>query len=158
MVTVLNPQTPAEITVIELHDRVWNHGDFTTLERLVAPRYTIFSDPGDAWEGQALDRPTYAHRVRYSRTAFPDLSFVIHETVAAHDRVATRWTATGTHAGDLRGIPATGRRLTFTGQTLYAIDDGRVAGHWQVVDRLGFLQQLPGVLARLASGAGSGGY
>jgi predicted ester cyclase len=48
----------------------------------------------------------------------------------------------GTHSGDLRGLPATGKRLRFAGQTIYEMKDGQVAGHWQVVDRLGFVEQL----------------
>lgn len=93
-------------------------------------------------EGQSLDHHMYQERVRYSRSAFPDLLFTIHETVATGNRIAVRWSAAGTHAGDLHGLPATGKYLTFAGQTIYEIKHGRVAGHWQSVDRLGFMQQL----------------
>ena len=68
--------------------------------------------------------------------------FTVHDAVAARDRVAARWSAEGTHAGDLRGLPATGKRLRFTGQAIYEMRNGQVAGHWQVVDRLGFIEQL----------------
>ena len=93
-------------------------------------------------EGQTLDRRAYEERVNYSRVAFPDLAFMFHEAVSTGDRVAVRWSAEGTHAGDLRGLPATGKRLRFTGQTIYEMKEGQVAGHWQVVDRLGFFEQL----------------
>jgi steroid delta-isomerase-like uncharacterized protein len=112
------------------------------VERLVAPQYTIHSDPGDAWEGRTLDRDGYTERVRYSRTAFPDLLFTVDDTISAGERVAVRWHAEGTHEGALRGLPATGQRLRFAGQTIYELKQGQVAGHWQVVDRLGFLEQL----------------
>lgn len=132
---------PARV-VIDLHRLVWNEGRYDEIATLVAPRYVIHSDPGDAWEGHTLDRQEYEVRVNYSRLAFPDLTFHVHEAVAARDRVAVRWSAEGTHLGDLRGLPATRRRLRFAGQTIYEIRDGQVAGHWQVVDRLGFLEQL----------------
>lgn len=128
--------------ILDLHRLVWNRGEYGEIERLVAPQYTIHSDPGDPWEGQKLDRRTYEERVGYSRHAFPDLAFTVHETVLAGDRVAVRWSAEGTHAGDLRGLPATGKHLRFTGQTIYQMKEGQVTGHWQVVDRLGFLEQL----------------
>lgn len=131
-----------ETLISELHELVWSQGDYRAIERLVAPRYVIHSDPGDPWDGQTLDRKGYEQRVKYSRTAFPDLVFSVHEAVAAGDRVAVRWSAAGTHAGDLRELPATGKRLTFSGQTIYDLKDGQVAGHWQVVDRFGFIQQL----------------
>jgi predicted ester cyclase len=128
--------------ILDLHRLVWNRGEYVEIKRLVAPQYTIHSDPGDPWEGQTLDRRTYEERVGYSRDAFPDLAFTVHEAVSAGGRIAVRWSAEGTHAGDLRGLPATGKRLRFTGQTIYERKEGQVAGHWQVVDRLGFLEQL----------------
>ena len=132
----------SETVIAELYERVWSHGDYQAIERLVAPRYVLHADPGDQWDGQTLDRKGYEERVRYSRTGFPDLVFSVHEVVAVEQRVAVRWSAAGTHTGDLRDLPATGKRLTFSGQTFYEVKDGQVAGHWQVVDRLGFIQQL----------------
>jgi uncharacterized protein len=128
--------------VLDLHRRVWNAGEYGAIERLIAPQYVVHSDPGDPWDGKTLDRREYEERVNYSRNAFPDLVFTVHDTVAAWDRVAARWSAEGTHAADLRGLPATGKQLRFTGQTIYEMRDGQVAGHWQVVDRLGFVEQL----------------
>ncbi|WP_394834957.1 ester cyclase [Pendulispora rubella] len=136
-------KTPAEVAISELYDLVWSRGDYDAIDALVAPRYTIHSDPGDPWERKSLDREAYRARVQYSRTAFPDLAFVIHDIVAAGNRVAVRWSAEGTHAGDLRDLPATGKRLSFTGQTFYEIQGDRAAGHWQIIDRLDFVQQLP---------------
>jgi steroid delta-isomerase-like uncharacterized protein len=128
--------------VRELHDLVWTAGDLSAVDRLVAPHYVIHSDPGDPWEGQTLDRATYRLRLSYSRRGFPDLTFTIHDIFAADGRVCVRWSAEGTHTGDLEGLPATGKRLRFTGQTIYDIAGEQVAGHWQVIDRLGFLQQV----------------
>jgi len=122
----------------------WSKDDFSELDSLIAEKYTIFSDPGDAWEGQTLDLGTYRNRLLYSRRAFPDLVFDVMQIIAERDRVAVIWKASGTHLGDLRGLPATGKRLGFSGQTFYLIQDGKAAGHWQVIDRLGFIQQLQG--------------
>jgi predicted ester cyclase len=141
---------PASV-VTALHERVWSHGEYAAIPGLVAPEYVIHSDPGDAWEGRRLDHAAYRERVAYSRAAFPDLVFRVDDVVGNGERVAVRWHAGGTHAGDLPGLPATGRRLRFHGQTLYEIREARVAGHWQVVDRLGFLEQVrsaPGPQAR----------
>jgi steroid delta-isomerase-like uncharacterized protein len=121
---------------------MWSDGDYSALDQLVAPIYTIHSDPGDAWEGQSLDRATYTERVRLSRQVFPDLNFDIQDMVVGDGRVAVRWIAQGTQHGDLPGVPATRRRLSFAGQTIYELKGGLVAGHWQVIDRLGFVQQL----------------
>lgn len=128
--------------VANLCDRVWSRGDYSAIEQLVAPEYVIHSDPGDPWEGQRLTHDQYRERVQYSRSAFPDLVFHLDEAIAAGARVATRWHAEGTHSGDLPELPATGKRLTFAGQTVYELSGARIAGHFQVVDRLGFYEQL----------------
>jgi steroid delta-isomerase-like uncharacterized protein len=124
--------------------QTWSQDDLTNLDSLIAEKYTIFSDPGDAWEGQTLDRDAYRKRLLHSRRAFPDLVFEIAQLIRQNDRVAVIWKASGTHRGDLRGFPATGKRLSFSGQTFYLIENGKAAGHWQVIDRLGFIQQLQG--------------
>ena len=43
---------------------------------------------------------------------FPDQTLTIEDLIADEDRVAARLTAVGTHLGEFRGIPATGRRIT----------------------------------------------
>jgi steroid delta-isomerase-like uncharacterized protein len=138
----------AAATVRALYQRVWSGGDAGAIPRLVAPAYSVTKDPGDPWEGQTLDHEAYAKRVAHSRTAFPDLAFEVHETIAELQRVSVRWSASGTHEGDLPGLPATKQRVTFSGQTIYALTDGRVCGHWQVIDRLGFLEQVGGIPRR----------
>lgn len=130
-----------KLLVEELY-KIWSQDDLGAIGSLVAESYTIFSDPGDAWEGQTLDRDEYRARLLYSRNAFPDLVFEISHLVGEDGLVAVVWKATGTHRGDLPGLPASGKKLTFAGQTTYLIKDGKVAGHWQTIDRLGFIQQF----------------
>lgn len=76
---------PASL-VSNLYRLVWNEREYSAIERLVAPQYVIHSDPGDPWEGETLDRREYEERVDYSRDAFPELAFTVHEAVSAGDR------------------------------------------------------------------------
>ena len=46
--------------------------------------------------------------------AFPDLHGTAEDTVAEGDRVVVRLTWKGTHRGDLMGIPASGRPVSFS--------------------------------------------
>ncbi len=79
------------------------------------------------------------------RAAFPDLEMTINETVAAGDLVAIRWTAQGTHKGDLFGIAPTGKQATVTGITIDRYAGGKIAESWTNWDTLGLLQQLGAV-------------
>ncbi len=123
-------------------EQVWNQGDFSQIETAVAPAYTIIHDPGDSWEGQTLDFATFQERVMYSRNAFPDLRFDIQEMVAEDNKVVASWIMSGTHLGNLPQLPATGRSFSITGMTICYFEGGKVCGHWQAYDRLGFMAQM----------------
>lgn len=75
-------------------------------------------------------------------SAFPDLDFTIEEQIAEGDLVVSRWSATGTHQGELMGIPATGKQARTTGITIDHIEGGKITETWTSWDRLGLLQQL----------------
>ena len=72
----------------------------------------------------------------------------IEDMLAEGDKVVTRLTAYGTHAGEMAGIPPTGKKLTMTAIAIHRIADGKIVEHWAEKDTLGFLQQL-GVLPPL---------
>ncbi|MGA5328481.1 SnoaL-like polyketide cyclase [Streptomyces sp. ZS0098] len=75
-----------------------------------------------------------------------DFTFRAEDRVAQGDRVCTRWSWEGIHKGDFLGIPATGRRATMTGMTVFRFStSGRVAEGWWQYDRLGLLRQLGAV-------------
>ena len=125
-----------------LYYEVWNKGNFKVLSNIISNNYVIQSDPGDSWEGKILNRIEYEQRVLYTRTAFPDIKFELHQVVHEENFFAVRWSANGTQRGSLSGIPATNKKLHFNGQTFYEMEGNLLSGHWQVIDRLGFIEQL----------------
>ena len=123
-------------------DDVWSGGNLDAVDDYLAPRYTIFHDPGDLWDGQTLTIDGFKDRLVDSRAAAPDQVFATREMVAEGDRIAVAWTWHGTHLGDLPGLPATGKEITMSGLTIYYFESGRLSGHWQIADRLGIYQQI----------------
>jgi predicted ester cyclase len=53
-----------------------------------------------------------------------------------------RTTLTGTHTGELMGMPATGKKLTVPGMVLSRLQDGMIVEEWEILDMLGMFQQL----------------
>jgi len=53
-----------------------------------------------------------------------------------------RWTAHGTHKGELAGIPPTGKSSTVTGVAVDRIVNGKMVESWGIFDQFGMLQQL----------------
>lgn len=131
-----------KLIIEQLYFKIWNQGEFDLIKEIVSESYTIFDDPGDVWQGQCLNHEEYEKRVLYTRAAFPDIKFELFEMISEKELVAVRWKATGTQLGDLQGLPVTGKKLNFLGQTFYQIKSGQLSGHWQMMDRLGFYQQL----------------
>jgi steroid delta-isomerase-like uncharacterized protein len=74
--------------------------------------------------------------------AFPDLQVVVHDQVAEGDKVVTRKTFHGTHAGELLGIPPSGRKVAFEVIDILRVRDGKITDHWNLVDQLGLMRQI----------------
>ena len=66
----------------------------------------------------------------------------IEEIFSAGDRVVVRWTGSGTHVGEVNGIPPTGKKIRVDAISVHRMEDGKIAETWEVWDTLGFLQQL----------------
>jgi steroid delta-isomerase-like uncharacterized protein len=83
--------------------------------------------------------------------AFPDLHVALDELIGEGDRVFVRSTMTGTHDGEYKGIPATGRHISAESAEVYRIADGKFAGYWCLANVAGLMRQLteePVVAAR----------
>ena len=126
-----------ETVLRRLIDEVINNGDFSVLTELVEPDY-IYRSPDQELEGpEALKGLLAAYRV-----AFPDLNVSIDDLVNGGEKVAVSITLTGTHQGDLMGIPATGRPVNLQGMILSNFRDGRIVEEFEVLDMLAMFQQL----------------
>jgi predicted ester cyclase len=55
---------------------------------------------------------------------------------------ATRWSARGTHQGELVGVDPTGNQVQITGITISRIEGGKIAEDWINYDALGMMQQI----------------
>ena len=75
-------------------------------------------------------------------TAFPDLHCSLDELIAEGDSVFLRSTMTGTHDGEYKGIPATGRHVASESAEVYRISDGKFVGYWCLSNVAGLMRQL----------------
>lgn len=74
--------------------------------------------------------------------AFSDLSYSFDIWVADGGMVVERYTATGTHDGQLGALAPSGRKATWTGVNIFRIECGRIAEVWSEVDALSRNRQL----------------
>lgn len=119
---------------------VWGEGKLDLVDELFAPGYVGHpSGPEETVRGPGGVKE-FIGRLR---EGVPDLTMTLEDEVADGDKVVTRWTARGTHDGELMGIDPTGRTATVTGITILRFDDGgQIVEGWTNWDMLGMLQQL----------------
>ena len=74
--------------------------------------------------------------------AFPDLHVTVEDLIAEGDKIVGRVTLTGTHQGELMGIPATGKKVSFSEILIVRISNGKVVELSEVADTMSMMQQL----------------
>ncbi len=98
--------------------------------------------------GPEMDTAGYLQFLRALAAGFPHYHHKIEDQIAEGDKVATRLTLYGTHTGNFRGIPPTGKQVTIAGINIVRIVDGKVVEAWANADNLGLMQQL-GIIPRV---------
>jgi steroid delta-isomerase-like uncharacterized protein len=128
---------------------VFGSGDLDALDELISANAVDH----DTQNPNAHIRGPEGSRLTISmyRAAFPDLRITVEDQIAEGDKVVTRWTAIGTHDGDLPGLPASGNKSTVTGIGIDRFEDGKIVEAWNNWDTLGMLQQLGAVPAGAAA-------
>lgn len=74
--------------------------------------------------------------------AFPDLKIKIEDIVAEENKVAGRYTFSGTHRGKILGIAPTGKKIAVSQMCFIRFGNGKIAQVWEDFDALGMYQQL----------------
>ncbi len=117
---------------------IYNQGRLQLIDELYAPEYVErMPQPG-----MAPTREGFKQFVTSLRTAFPDLHYTIDDTIEVGDKFVTRLTASGTMRGEFAGMPATGKRATWTEIHIVRVANEHVVEHWGLVQELGMMVQL----------------
>ena len=122
-----------------LYHSVWNERRFEFIEKVIAPTHAI-GDP--TIFGGAVGPAAYRRQVDRFLTGFPDLVFTVDDTVSEQDKLVVAWTVTGTHQGEFLGVPATNKKVSFSGITINQVGDGKIIESTVIWDGLGLLEQL----------------
>ncbi|MEU5767395.1 ester cyclase [Streptomyces asoensis] len=114
-------------------------GELPPLDGLMAEEYHDH-DPANEQDTMGMD--AMRREIGMWRSGF-DFAFSLDDQIEQGDRVCNRWTWSGTHKGDFMGIPATGKRVSMTGTTVFRCrEDGKIVEAWWQYDRLGLMEQL----------------
>ena len=118
------------------NQEVWNNGREDLFGEYVAKDVVHHGIPfGPGLEGM---KAGYAA----AKSGFSGVQLTLDDLVAEGDKVAARWTFSGTHTGEITGIPATGKQVEQSGMAIYRLAKARIVELWFQPDNLGMMQQL----------------
>lgn len=119
-------------------EEVWNGNNQNRIPEFYGKNYIFFQEGGGAELGQDSVR----RWLDTTHGAFPDIRYQVDAVYCEGDKAAIRYHVYGTHTGDFRGMPPTGKKIELTGHMMFRLLDGKIStahGYW---DMLGLLQQL----------------
>lgn len=113
--------------VRRLIDEVMNGGRADTIDELCAPELA----------------PALRAWIAPFRSSFPDVHMEIVELIAEGAKVVGRFTCSGTHLGEWRGHPGSGRRFTNVDEVyIFEVRDGKIVEAWGLEDTQARISQL----------------
>jgi steroid delta-isomerase-like uncharacterized protein len=117
---------------------VFNTGNLNVIDEVATEDFVLHH----ATDRDIPSREMYKQTFGLTRNAFPDMRLVIDDIFAEGDKVACRWTVSGTHQGEYQGIPPTNNKVVVSGNNIFRIANGKVAEIWSRSNTLGMMQQL----------------
>ena len=112
----------------------WNRGMLDSAPEIFAPDFVL--------RGKQVGPSGPQRSVQGIRSAFGELTVTVQLQIAEGDMVATRYTATGRHSAEYRGIPATGTIVEVSGVQIWRVRGGMAVEDWNSFDEWGLVSQI----------------
>jgi len=130
--------------VLDRFVHAWKRQDVEALSACYADDCVVVSPIFGTMKGRSQVEASFIDLFR----AFTNPTITVEDTVISNSepaRAVLIWTVQSSHAGDIFGMPATGRRIERTIVMCFTLQDGRIAKERRVYDFTSMLMQL-GVL------------
>ena len=120
---------PNEVIVRLVYQKVLNEGELALADALIAP------DAVDHAPDQRSSLPSAGPEalkefVASICEAIPDISWTIDTLLVHDDWVALTSSVRGSHHGEFRSVPASGKTVVIKGVDLIRIARGQIVEHW----------------------------
>jgi len=112
----------------------FNRQNLAVVDELIAEQFSV--------NGQTIGRDGLRMSMSRHLMGFPDLRVTIDDILAEGSKVGVWYTAEGTHRGEFEGIPATGKRVKWSGFDLLTVEHGKITQARFISDFFGLMTQL----------------
>ncbi|HEU4636393.1 MAG TPA: ester cyclase [Edaphobacter sp.] len=114
-------------------EEVWNKGRDAAIDEMTVPHvmtYGLAHPDGTVVEGRGAFKAFH----KQICSSFSEIHVNVTQTVSENDLTVARCIVTAVHTGDGLGVPATGRRIRFTGMCMVRLHEGRAIEAWNNFD------------------------
>ena len=112
----------------------FNRQNLAVVDELIAEQFSV--------NGQTIGRDGLRMSMSRHLMGFPDLRVTIDDILAEGSKVGVWYTSEGTHRGEFEGIPATGKRVKWSGFDLLTVEHGKITQARFISDFFGLMTQL----------------
>lgn len=116
--------------VREFYARIWNAGDLSTVEQLLAPDFSFRGSLGPEMRGREL----FCEYVQRVRSALAEYRCDILECVSEDDRSFAKMRFSGVHVGGFRGYSPTGKPVQWLGAAFFRVRGQLIQELWVLGD------------------------
>ncbi len=126
--------------VKKLFDEVYSKGNVDAINEFFDKNVKLHDAAAPNFKGGISE---LKERESIYMNAFPNKQFKVEDIFAVDNKVVVRWSATGTHKGELQGIRATNKNVKISGISILVFDNqGKINEIYRAWDRLGLLEQI----------------
>lgn len=126
-------------------EEIYHRGNLGVIDMLYAQDH-ISHPSGGPSGGRHVPPEELKRKAHIAREAFPDVRVEIGQFMAVRRQgsleLAYHYTFTGTHRGQLGGLPPTGRRVSVSGMCMSRMVGGKYVESWEAADGLHLARQL----------------
>lgn len=126
------------VAIMTAYYEAWNGNDSSELDRFVADDFVAHDPAG----GPDFDREGLKQRMDLLRAMLRGFRLTPEHVLAQNDLVAYRWRTEGTFVAEASPADSQGTPVSFTGNTIYRLREGRIAELWNEWDNLRFLTAI----------------
>jgi len=101
-----------------------------------------FVDHGEAFFGSPRGRETLKQGIAMTHGILAGLTVTLEEIIAEGDMVGVRGVMRCTHGGTFVGVAPTGNELTWTGNAMFRLSEGKIVERWFNSDSISIIRQL----------------
>jgi len=123
-------------------------GNLDLMDELVAPDFVNHHSIATGEASHSIGVENFRQEIMRVRSVFPDIAMTTIHLLADGDKVVEHFQVRGTHKGEFMGIPATGKKVEYSGITIVRVANGKLAERWNITDRYGLLQQFGAIPSR----------